>query len=249
MQGMRLVVLSDIHANLEALQAVLQDASEAAPGAQLVCLGDIVGYGADPEEAVRAVRSSGALSVLGNHEMGVNDPSSRGRFNPQAWEAVKWASSRLSAQSRAWLGELPASLSLGGCRFVHGLPPDEVDTYLFQASTGHVVRVMSDIPEDVSFVGHTHQLRLVSLREGQLDGKRLPEGQQVLEAGIRHIVNAGAVGQPRDGNPKAKYCLYDTNSRELTVRFVNYDSATAARKIIDAGQPRVYAERLSAVNG
>jgi diadenosine tetraphosphatase ApaH/serine/threonine PP2A family protein phosphatase len=246
---MRLVVLSDIHGNLEALHAVLQDAGVVAPGAQLVCLGDIVGYGADPEEAVRTVRGRGVLSVLGNHEMGVNDPSSRGRFNPQAWEAVRWASSKLSKESREWLNELPASLSLGGCRFVHGLPPDEVDTYLFQASTGHVVRVMTDIPEDVSFVGHTHQLRLVSLREGRLDGTRLSEGRQVLEPGVRHIVNAGAVGQPRDGNPKAKYCLYDTHSRELTVRFVSYDAATAAQKIIDAGQPRVFAERLSKVDG
>jgi diadenosine tetraphosphatase ApaH/serine/threonine PP2A family protein phosphatase len=243
---MRLVVLSDIHGNLEALQAVLRDASEVAPGTQLVCLGDIVGYGADPEEAVRVVRGAGVLSVLGNHEMGVNDPSSRGRFDPQAWESVKWACSKLSAESRSWLNELPVSLSLGGCRFVHGLPPDEVDTYLFQASTGHVVRVMTDIPEDVSFVGHTHQLQLVSLREGRLDGTPLSEGRQVLEPGVRHIVNAGAVGQPRDGNPRAKYCLYDTQSRELTVRFVSYDTATAAKKIIAAGQPRVYAERLSA---
>ena len=245
---MRLVVLSDIHGNIEALDAVLRDAAEVSPGARLVCLGDIVGYGADPEKAVRAVRGAGVASVLGNDEMGVNDPSSRGRFNPQAWEAVKWASSRLSKESLEWLSELPTSLSLDGCRFVHGLPPDEVDTYLFQASTGHVVRAMTDLPEDVSFVGHTHQLRLVSLRDGRLDGARLPEGRQVLEPGIRHIVNAGAVGQPRDGNPKAKYCLYDTHTRELAVRFVSYDAAAAAKKIIEAGQPRVYAERLTTVD-
>ena len=246
---MRLVVLSDIHGNIEALDAVLQDAGGTAPGAQLVCLGDIVGYGANPEEAVRAVREAGVVSVLGNHEMGVNDPSSRGRFNPQAWEAVKWASSRLSKESREWLKELPSSLSMGGCRFVHGLPPDEVDTYLFQASTGNIIRVMTGIPEDVSFVGHTHQLRLLSLRGGRLDGACLAQGRQILEPGVRHIINAGAVGQPRDGNPKAKYCLYDTLSRELTVRFVSYDAAAAAQKIIAAGQPRVYAERLTTVDG
>ena len=246
---MKLAVLSDIHGNIEALEAVLRDAAQSAPGAQLVCLGDIVGYGADPEQAVRAVRRAGVLSVLGNHEMGVNDPASRGRFNPQAWEAVKWASSRLSEESREWLGELPSSRVMDGCRFVHGLPPDEVDTYLFQASNGHVVRGMTGIPEEVSFVGHTHQLRLLSLRNGRLEGTRLAEGGRVLEPGIRHIVNAGAVGQPRDGNPKAKYCLYDTLSRELTVRFVSYDAATAAQKIIAAGQPRVYADRLTTVDG
>ena len=241
---MPLIVLSDIHGNLEALRAVLNDAGKAAPGGRIVCLGDIVGYGADPDACVRAVMAAGAVSVQGNHEMGVADPRGKSRFNPQAWDAVVWAKSRLSPQSLGWVAGLPKSLSLDGCRFVHGLPPDEVDTYLFQASTQKVIKAMDDIAEDVCFVGHTHQLRLVSILGGELAGSRLEEGTRVLAPGASHIVNAGAVGQPRDGNTKAKYCLFDPATRELTVRFVAYDAETAARKIIASGQPAVFAERL-----
>ncbi|MFZ5425735.1 MAG: metallophosphoesterase family protein [Thermodesulfobacteriota bacterium] len=242
---MRLTVLSDIHGNLEAFRAVLADARRTAPGAPLVCLGDMVGYGADPEEVVQEARAAGVASVLGNHEMGVVRPGTRDRFNPQAWNAVRWAASRLSPQSMDFLAGLPESLVLHGCRFVHGLPPDEVDTYLFQASQAQVVRAMKHMTEDVCFIGHTHQLRLVTLEGDSIKGERLPEGDTALAAGKRFIVNAGAVGQPRDGDPRAKYCVYDTGNRVLTVRYVPYDNMAAARKILEAGQPRVYAERLA----
>ncbi|WP_243358348.1 metallophosphoesterase family protein [Fundidesulfovibrio terrae] len=242
---MRLIVLSDIHGNLEALLAVLADARRVAPGAAIVCLGDVVGYGADPEAAARMVMESGAACVMGNHEMGVTDLRSRSRFNPQAWDSVLWARSRLSPETRRWMAGLPASLSLEGCRFVHGLPPDEVDTYLFQASAAKAVQAMEGIAEDVCFVGHTHQLRLVRVENGRLSGGRLEEGVSRLAPTVKYIVNAGAVGQPRDGNPKAKYCLYEPASRELVVRFVDYDAQAAADKIIASGQPRVYADRLT----
>jgi diadenosine tetraphosphatase ApaH/serine/threonine PP2A family protein phosphatase len=242
---MRLIILCDIHANLEALEAVLDDARGVAPGAPLVCLGDVVGYGADPEACARLVMESCAACVLGNHEMGVLDARSRQRFNPQAWEAVLWAKARLSKEALGWMAGLPASASRHGCRFVHGLPPDEVDTYLFQASAAKTVRAMERIPEDVCFVGHTHQLRLVRVQNGSLMGERLSEGASRLDPGAKYIVNAGAVGQPRDGNPKAKYCLYDPAARELAVRFVDYDAKAAAAKIVASGQPRAFADRLT----
>jgi len=242
---MPLIVLSDIHGNLEALKAVLEDAGKLTNGrSTVVCLGDMVGYGADPEEVVRAMRKAGALAVLGNHEVGVLRPDTRDRFNSQAWEAVRWAASRLTAESSRWLASLKVSLVVQGCRFVHGLPPDDVDTYLFQASPERVRRAMARLSEDVCFVGHTHLLGLTSLAGGELRQSLLKEGSRVLEPGERHLVNAGAVGQPRDGDPRAKYCLFDPASRELTVRFVSYDARKAAGKILEAGQPRIFAERL-----
>ncbi len=242
---MRLTILSDIHGNLEAFRAVMSDARGAAPDSPVICLGDMIGYGANPEEVVREARAAGIVSVLGNHEMGAIRPSTRDRFNPQAWQAVRWAAARLSPESVAFLSGLKESMSLHGCRFVHGLPPSDVDTYLFQVSSEHVASAMKQIEEDVCFVGHTHQLRLVALEADGIVGSRLSEGDTALAPGKRYIVNAGAVGQPRDGDPRAKYCLYDTESRVLTVRYVPYDNQAAARKILESGQPRVYAERLA----
>jgi len=243
---MLLIILSDIHANLEALLAVLDDARSAAPGGSpLICLGDMIGYGADPEAVLNLLRERGAQAVMGNHEMGATDPSTRERFNPQAWKAIRWARGRLSPANLEWITGLPGHLCAEGCRFVHGLPPDEIDTYLFQASSGEVEAILSSLPEKVCFIGHTHQLRLVSLQDGELRNMRLGDGRRVLEASARHLVNAGSVGQPRDGDPRAKYCLYDTDTRTLTVRSVVYDAKAAARKILDAGQPKVFAERLT----
>jgi diadenosine tetraphosphatase ApaH/serine/threonine PP2A family protein phosphatase len=245
---MRLIILSDIHGNLEALEAVLADAGrfQASPAgpASLVCLGDLVGYGANPEEVVRTVRAAGALAVRGNHEMGLAGRAMRGRFNPQAWAAVRWTASKLSRASLDWLKELPTSLVLEGCRFVHGLPPDDVDTYVTWASLESIRQAMTGLPEEICFVGHTHLLGVVSFAGDEIVRSRLAEGARVLAAGSLHLVNAGSVGQPRDGDPRAKYCLFDPASRELTVRFVPYDAKSAAQKILDSGQPAVFAERL-----
>ncbi|GFK93535.1 hypothetical protein NNJEOMEG_01369 [Fundidesulfovibrio magnetotacticus] len=239
---MVLIVLSDIHANLEALEAVLEDAGRLAPpDSPVICLGDLVGYGADPDAVVSLVRARQALAVRGNHEMGVADPKTRRRFNPLAWDAVRWAGARLSPDNLRWVASLPIHLSLEGCRFVHGLPPDEVDTYLFQASSAHVGEVMAQLPETVCFIGHTHQLRLVSLAPDGLRNQRIAQGSYPLDPSWRHLVNAGSVGQPRDGDPRAKYCLFDTEASTLTVHSVEYDAARAARKILDSGQPRAFA--------
>lgn len=243
----RLIILSDIHANLEALEAILQDIAslpESHSSGERVCLGDMVGYGADPEAVVRRVREAGIVPVLGNHEAGVLTPKARAHFNPQAWDAVRWAASHLSKESLAWIAGLPLSLSVQGCHLVHGLPPSDVDSYLAQADEPRLRRLMGLIPEDVCFVGHTHRLKLVTITEDAFTRRALTEGTIRLERGPRHIVNAGAVGQPRDGDPRAKYLIFDPVNRALTVRFVPYDAQTAAGKILASGQPRIYAERL-----
>ena len=242
---MRLLILSDIHANLEALEAVLQDIDTLpGPRGTVVCLGDMVGYGADPEAVLSRVREVGIVPVLGNHEMGVLDDDACLFFNPQAWDAVRWTASQISRDNLAWLARLPASLSIQGCRFVHGLPPDDVHSYLTQADEREIRGALALIPEDVCFVGHTHRLNLLKITRDEIARSPLGEGSRRLERGPRHIVNAGAVGQPRDGDLRAKYLVFDPVSRVLAVRFVPYDARAAARKIVSAGLPRVYAERL-----
>ena len=240
-----MIILSDIHGNLEALEAVLSDCATLGAQGPLVCLGDMVGYGADPEAVVRRVRAEGALAVLGNHELGVNAPAARSQFNPQAWQIVEWTRGRLSSDSLEWLRTLPRCLRLCGCRLAHGMPPHSVGRYLMQTEPGQVRAIMERLPEDVSFVGHTHLLRLVRLGpEGAYGDTPLRQGVRQLDPGARHLVNCGAVGQPRDGDPHAKYVLYDPMSRRLEVRYVPYDARAAAGKILAAGLPAVYAERL-----
>ncbi|WP_243311922.1 metallophosphoesterase family protein [Fundidesulfovibrio agrisoli] len=241
-----MIVLSDIHANLEALEAVLADIRVTGAQGPLIFLGDMVGYGADPEAVVTRVRSLGALAVQGNHEAGVCDEGRAKRFNPVAWDVVRWTREHLGAESLEWLAGLPRFLSLDGCRLVHGMPPQSVDKYLFQTDEPEVRAIMENLKEPVSFVGHTHLLRLVSLGpDGGYSSKRLVCGERVLDSGARHLVNCGAVGQPRDGDCHAKYVVYNPATRELDVRFVAYDAQCAARKIVAAGLPATYAERLT----
>lgn len=244
---MQLAVLSDIHANLEALHSVVDDLSRRIPAGlpSIVCLGDMVGYGADPEAVVAMLRSLGVRAVMGNHEMGVAKPGCRRFFNPQARVSVAWTAEKLSSENRAWLGGLPFFLSVSGCRMVHGLPPKHPTKYLHQATDDDLERILRRLPEDVCFVGHTHRLAHISLSAGELTRYPLGEGRLILEPGARHLVNAGAVGQPRDADPRAKYCLYDTRMRTLDVCFVPYDARKAANKILAAGLPSAYARRLT----
>lgn len=245
---MKIAVLSDIHGNLEALEAVLEDADRRLSpddSPVLVALGDMVGYGADPEAVVRLVRGRGMRAVMGNHELGVTRPSSRHLFNPVALEAVLWTHDRLSEDVRRWLHGLPFFLSLGGCRFVHGLPPKNPARYLFETTRGEVAGILARLPETVCFVGHTHGLRLASLEpDGRMSSVALGRGVRNLAPAARHLVNAGAVGQPRDGDLKAKYLVYDTADGRLETIFVPYDHERAAAKIIAAGLPEVFARRL-----
>lgn len=253
--GGRLAILSDIHSNLEALRAVLADLDRRFPGPspdgregdrppRIVCLGDMVGYGADPEAVVALLRERDALAVMGNHELGVVKPACRRYFNPQARQAVAWTAAALSGPALAWLAGLPFFLSVAGCRMVHGLPPDHPTIYLQAAPDQVLARVLGRLPEDCCFVGHTHRLGRITLRGGVLTRLPLAEGRVLLAPEARHLVNAGAVGQPRDGDFRAKYCLYDPGTRLLEVCCVAYDPGPAAAKILAAGLPAVYARRL-----
>lgn len=240
---MRLAILSDIHGNLEALQAVLEDLDRQGVD-RTACLGDVVGYGPDPEEVVALVRGRGLPCVLGNHELGLTDVRQRRWFNPPTRESLRVTRSLLSAGSLAWLGGLPRALVLEGCRLVHGFPPDSVVTYLFEVGDEQLQVEMARLAEEVCFVGHTHLLELVSLGPGGLSRRPLKQGVTVLEAGGRHLVNAGAVGQPRDGDSRAKYVIWDDRARELSVRCLEYDHAATAAKILARGLPEINARRL-----
>jgi predicted phosphodiesterase len=240
---MRIAVLSDVHANLEAFKAVLADIDELRVR-QIVCLGDTIGYGPDPEETVQLMRRRGIPSVMGNHEAGLVDDVARHWFNPQARRALELTGRLLSADSLGWLKSLPRFLVIAGARFVHGFPPDDVRTYLFEKSDDEILEELTRMEEAVCFVGHTHELEILSCSAGSLVRKTLAQGLFSISGNARSLVNVGSVGQPRDLDRRAKYVLYDPAAMAVEVRCVDYDAQSTAAKIIARGLPSVYASRL-----
>ena len=238
---MFVAILSDIHGNLEALTSVWADMAAFAVD-EVVCLGDMVGYGPNPDEVLRSVRERGARCCLGNHELGIVSRSERSWFNPTAQKGLALTASLLSPDSLAFMAGLPRFILLAGARFVHGFPPDNVTTYLFQAADDRLASWF-DRGESLTFVGHTHELMLL-LRDGAgIERRELGSGRIGL-ANRPCIVNAGSVGQPRDGNNNAKYLIWDTDGNTVDVRFVPYDIAATVAKIRERGFPEFYGSRL-----
>jgi diadenosine tetraphosphatase ApaH/serine/threonine PP2A family protein phosphatase len=240
---MLLAAIADIHGNLEALTAVLADIDRHKP-AIVVSLGDNIGYGPDPQAVLEMLGERNIASVRGNHEWAVVDPSRRGAFNFQALEALVRTRELLDPDALACIAGYPVSLVAAGCRLVHGLPPNDTTTYLFEAGETTLRRAFLRTPEPVSLVGHTHMLEGATLRGREVDRFELSLGDNPLDPAARHIVNVGAVGQPRDGDNRAKYGLYDTEAHVLTIRAVPYDIESVIHKMAARGLPLRYAERL-----
>ncbi len=249
--GRFIAVLADIHANREALKAVLADLDAwiagMPPGTNptVVALGDMIGYGGDPAAVLAMVRDRGMLAVMGNHEKGAIDAACRRAcFHQYSREALMRTRELLSGSDLDSLSGLPTSLVLSGLRFVHGMPPDDPLTYLVTQDDDELRRAFAAFPERVCFVGHSHVLEGASLRDGRL--VRFDYGGEPFwpDPAARHILCCGSVGQPRDGDNRAKYVLIDTEAHLVTVRRVPYDIAGAAARIIERGLPRRYADRL-----
>lgn len=242
---MKLAVVSDIHGNLGAFKAVLAD-MDAQRATCAVSLGDNVGYGPDPGPVLRLVASRHIPSVAGNHEMAVADARWLRAFNSQVRAVARMTTDWLDDEETEWVRAMPRVLVREGCRFVHGMPPDSPFTYLYEFHGKRLGTVFDLFPEPVCFVGHTHDLELVRRDpDGVVAREPLPEGARVLPAGGRYLISAGSVGQPRDGDSRAKYLLWEPGSRRLTARFVPYDVQEAARRFREAGVSERYVLRLS----
>jgi len=237
----RYAILSDIHGNLEALRAVLADCA----GADAVlCLGDTVGYGADPLACVDLVAERADAVVGGNHEHALAGRMDLAWFNRYARAAAEWTRERLDDDHRAWLGALPLVREVADATLVHASPaqPEEWD-YLVTAADGFAA--FAHFATRWCFVGHSHVPGAWSL--GSSGPEHYPgDADLAPERGRRYIVNVGSVGQPRDGDPRAAYALWDVDSGRVQVRRVAYDVGAARRKIVDAGLPRFLADRLAA---
>jgi len=229
---MKLAVISDIHANLEALQAVLEDIDSHAPD-DMVCLGDVVGYGADPSECLKIVQERCSVIIKGNHDEAAYDPEQAMYFNFHARIAVEWTYGALSADERSVLESFPLRHTLGDILLVHSTPKDPQDwEYIIdEIDAQHALRTFS---EKLCCVGHSHVAAIY------------PESpkSKPSDPDYRALVNVGSVGQPRDRNPKAAWCLIETDPLDIQIFRVDYDIETAAGKIRKAGLPPQLAERL-----
>ena len=243
---MRYLILSDIHANWEALEAVVAHA--AGEYDEVLCCGDLVGYGADPDRVVEWVRSHCRAVVRGNHDRascGLEDPE---WFNPVAKQAALWTLHNISVETFAYIRALAQGPLLhDGMQLIHGAPFDE-DEYV--ASATEASEAFTYVERRLAFFGHTHLQGGFVWNQSRVETLGRPEGRSErqrleLDPECAYLINPGSVGQPRDGDPRAAYVLYDAAEPRLWYRRAPYDIAEAQRKIRDAGLPPVLADRLS----
>jgi len=238
---MRAAILSDIHGNLEALDAVLEQIDREPPEV-MVCLGDFVGYGAQPNECIERLRPRLEAAVLGNHDAAALGRLRLGSFNSDAASAARWTETALSPGSRAYLESLPMSLAWRGARLVHAAPL-EPESWSYVLSLADAEEEMAAYSEDLCFIGHSHFPGLFERDpHGAMRYTRADETR--LERGHRYLVNVPSVGQPRDGDRRAGYLIWDDAVPEVRHVRLEYDVETAMRRILDAGLPRFLAERL-----
>ena len=240
---MKVAVLADIHGNLEAFEAVRDDL-ESQGACRVICLGDNIGYGPDPEEVVLLLQKLGYISVLGNHEFALKDARGRRWLNFEAAENNVATEKLLSHKSKVYCGNLPIFLNFENAYFVHGYPPASIFQYLDRQSDEKIANLFASTSASLFFLGHTHRLMLVSGQNETLIRKVLKQETIVLQPNNKYIINCGSVGQPRDGDSRAKYLLWDLANRQLEVRFVDYDKQKTIKKIRERGFPEIYATRL-----
>jgi diadenosine tetraphosphatase ApaH/serine/threonine PP2A family protein phosphatase len=248
----RVLLLSDIHSNLEALEACLA----VAPAYDLVVnLGDVVGYGASPNEVIAISRKLGSVFVRGNHDKAVCGITDVKDFNPIAGLAALWTREQLSEENLEWLRSMQhGPIGVEGileAQFVHGSPIDE-DEYVVTLRDAIEPLLVSNVP--LTFFGHTHLQGSFSAEEDHGDASRplyrtvgqIESSEFRLKEGVRYMVNPGSIGQPRDGDWRAAFVLYDTDSQIVTFYRVPYNLKSAQDRIIAANLPQRLATRLAA---
>lgn len=239
---MNVAVVSDIHGNLQALQAVI-DAIGASDAEQLWCLGDLVGYGANPNECVALVREHATVCLAGNHDLAVIGSIAIGDFSASAGAAVRWTRSVISEQSRNYLASLLPSGHQGELGLFHASPRDAIWEYVLSEQLAELC--LDAQPTRRSLIGHSHVALTFSRSDGSgASGQPQPAGSTVQIGAGEWLLNPGSVGQPRDGDPRAAWLLIDTDSWIATFIRTPYDIAGAASAIRAARLPRALAQRL-----
>jgi len=239
---MKVALLSDIHSNLEAFQAV-QASLAAYQAEEIIFLGDIVGYGADPNECIALLRNLADCSIAGNHDFAAVGKTDIQYFNPLAGEAIVWTQNKLGTENARFLSSLPLHVVRHGFFCVHSTPMHpQLWDYIVTIKDAGVS--FDNFTGPLCFVGHSHH-PAIFIEDSSGERSAASGSAITLENDNRYIINIGSVGQPRDGNPLASYGLYDTETKKYRLIRVAYDIAAAQQKIVDAGLPLFLAARLA----
>jgi diadenosine tetraphosphatase ApaH/serine/threonine PP2A family protein phosphatase len=239
---MRVAVISDIHANGHALEAVLAAVDEEQPDG-LWCLGDTVGYGPAPNECCAKVERRADLCLVGNHDLAVLGRIELREFTGDAAAAARWTQRELAPESRAFLERLEPTAAAEGVELFHASPTDPVWDYVLSGEAALAALELTSAP--LVLVGHSHVALQISLREAILDGGLAPAGTELDLSAGRFLLNPGSVGQPRDGDPRAAWLLLDLGRRFAEFRRVPYPILQTQTEIRERGLPETLAARLA----
>lgn len=240
---MRLGIFSDVHANIEALSAVME-AYQSESIDEYFCLGDVVGYGASPNECADLVRETAELTILGNHDAAVAGRMDYSYYYEAARNALDMHAAVLSDANMKWLKSLPYKHETRhGVHLCHGSPLRlEEFEYIFAPEQARECLSIWEELGDITLIGHSHLCKVFALRPGEVE--ELPARQFKLRAGYKYIVSVGSVGQPRDYDNRASYTIFDSEAREFEFKRVEYDIESAATKIFQSNLERNFGHRL-----
>jgi predicted phosphodiesterase len=238
---MRYGIFSDIHSNLEAFNTVLAAYAQEEID-QYFCLGDVVGYGANPQECVERIRALPIITLAGNHDWAVCDLMAIDSFNPMAQEAVLWTKTQLDSNSKYFLETLQLVFKNEELTLVHDTLNEPQD-FNYLTDVYSALQTFQILDTEICFVGHTH---VAGIFIKYNDNEILYTDSDFIdiEKGRKYIVNVGSVGQPRDNNPELAYCIYDTEKRRVEIKRASYDIESARKKILMSGLPEFLGDRL-----
>ena len=238
---MRVAVVSDIHSNLHALEAVLTAIDAEAPD-ELWCLGDIVGYGARPNECCAAIAERADVCLAGNHDLAVRGTIDLAEFGGEAGVAARWTRDVLEPGAQELLDRLEPQGAAHGVALYHGSARDPIWEYVLSDEAAFVTIALANAP--LVLVGHDHVALQIVLSGEEISGGGAPDGTELELDGAQALLNPGSVGQPRDSDPRAAYLLLDLDAQRASFRRVEYDVARTQQEMREAGLPELLAARL-----
>jgi len=241
---MRYAIIADIHSNLAAFTAVLDDIERRGGVEEVWCLGDVVGYGPDPHQCIELLRQYNHICVAGNHDWAAIGKVDTSDFNPDAAAACHWTARQLSPEDIRYLESLPLVVQRGDFTLVHGSPRDPIWEYLL--STGSARQNFAYFQSQFCLIGHSHVPLVFEYNEtGACLFSEFPADSVLTLAENRLMINPGGVGQPRDGDPRASYAIYDNEARSITHYRIPYDIGATQSRMMEHGLPRRLVARLS----
>ncbi len=240
---MRALIVSDVHSNLEAFTSVIDDADRRGGFSQIWSLGDLVGYGPDPAECMNLLAEHEHLAVAGNHDLAAAGRLSVEAFNPYAAEASRWTAAHVTPDQAQALAEQPLKIEQGDFTLVHGSPRDPVWEYVVSQASAAVSFLHFDT--NWCLLGHSHVPFLCVPYENTTAFINFPENSPVALGSERMLINPGSVGQPRDGDSRASYAVFDSDEGAIYHHRTEYDVAQTQRKMTAAGLPQPLIDRLS----